>query len=366
MIICTIIGVRPQFVKAAVLSPIIRKEHNEVLIHTGQHYDANMSDVFFRELGLPKPDYTLVTVGGTAQEQIDSMVRQLIPIIQGEKADAVLIYGDTNSTLAGALAAEQLKIPVIHVEAGERNGLINNPEEQIRMRVDQLSSLLLCCSSQAMENLRKEGLEDRSHYIGNLMEVSFVKNIERPRVLWLQNLAYPARQRIPVPPNFYLLTCHRQENANETNLTEILLAMEKANYPVIFPVHPRNKEKVLEIYREHNLQNVFLTDPVGYLDSIHLIKNAIAVITDSGGVLQEAHFAQTPYVFVLDIPKPPSDTRFDSSRLARPKRDEILAKLRQPQQFDEKAKNGAVDLLKFENNLLEILRIFEQLLCTGH
>ena len=110
-----------------------------------------------------------MTVSGTAQEQIDSMMRQLIPIIQREKADTVLIYGDTNSTLAGALAAEQVKIPVIHVEAGERNGLVNNPEEQIRMRVDQLSSLLLCCTPQAMENLRKEGLEDRSHYIGNLM-----------------------------------------------------------------------------------------------------------------------------------------------------------------------------------------------------
>ena len=186
MNICTIIGVRPQFIKAAVLSPMIRKEHKEILIHTGQHYDANMSDVFFRELGLPKPNYTLMPVGGTAQEQIDSMVRQLIPIIQREKADAVLIYGDTNSTLAGALAAE------------------------------------------------------------------------------------------------------------------------------------------------------------------------------------EAHYARTPYVFVLDIPKPPSDTRFDSSRLVRPKRDEILEKLRQPQQFVEKAKYEAVDLHEFENNLLEILRNFEQLLRTGH
>ena len=365
MNICTIIGVRPQFIKAAVLSPIIRKEHKEFLIHTGQHYDANMSDVFFRELGLPKPDYTLASAIGKDCEQINRMVRQLIPIIQGEKADDVLIYGDTNSTLAGALVAEQLKIPVIHVEAGERNGLVNNPEEQIRIRVDQLSSLLLCCSPQAMENLRKEGLEDRSHYIGNLMEVSFVKNIERPRVLWLQNLAYPARQRIPVPPNFYLLTCHRQENANETNLTEILLAMEKANYPVIFPVHPRNKEKVLEIYREHNLHNVFLTDPVGYLDSIYLIKNAIAVITDSGGVLQEAHFAHTPYVFVLDIPRLPENTRFDVSRLAKPEQHDILAKLNTPQHFaaDKKPQMQAVaqNMAAFEENVLKILREFEEM-----
>ena len=364
MNICTIIGVRPQFVKAAVLSPIIRKEHKEILIHTGQHYDANMSDVFFRELGLPKPDYTLSPTIGKNQERIDNMVRQLIPIIQGEKADAVLIYGDTNSTLAGAFAAEQLKIPVIHVEAGEWNGLVNNPEEQIRMRVDQLSSLLLCCSPQATENLRKEGLEDRSYYIGNLMEISFCKNITKhwhPHLISLVD-----RSHIRVPQKFYLLTCHRQENANDSNLTEILAAMDAVAFPVLYPVHPRNKERVLRLVTEHSFCNMILTEPVGYFDSIHLINNAVTVVTDSGGVLQEAHYARTPYVFVLDIPKPPSDTRFDSSRLVRPKRDEILEKLRQSQQFVEKAKYEAVDLHEFENNLLEILRNFEQILCTGH
>lgn len=381
MIICTVIGVRPQFVKAAVLSPVIRKEHKEILIHTGQHYDANMSEVFFRELGLPKPDYSFAPASGTDQERIDSMVRQLIPIFQGEKADAVLIYGDTNSTLAGALAAVESNIAVVHVEAGERNGLLNNPEEKIRMQVDQLSSLLLCCSPQAMDNLRKEGLENRAHYIGNLMEVSFAKNIARPRVLWLKNLAYPAWQRILLPPKFYLLTCHRQENANEKNLTEILLAMENAKYPVIYPVHPRNTERVLKIYREHNLQNVFLTEPAGYLDSIHLIKNAVAVVTDSGGVLQEAHFARTPYVFVLNIPCVPENTRFDVSRLAKPEQQDILAKLNTPQQFA--AKRGQFgtnqrqqfdaslsrqcdagemldpqNIAAFEENVLKILREF--------
>ena len=364
MIICTIIGVRPQFVKAAVLSPIIRKEHKEILIHTGQHYDANMSDVFFRELGLPKPDYTLAPAIGKNQERIDSMVRQLVPIIQREKTDAVLIYGDTNSTLAGALAAEQLKIPVIHVEAGERNGLVNNPEEQIRMRVDQLSSLLLGCSPQAMKNLRKEGLENKSHYIGNLMEVSFCKNIKKhwhPHLISLVD-----KSTIRVPQKFYLLTCHRQENANDSNLTEILSAMNAVDFPVLYPVHPRNKERVLRLVTECSFRNMILTEPVGYFDSIHLINNAVTVVTDSGGVLQEAHYARTPYVFVLDIPKPPSDTRFDSSRLARPKRDVILAKLRQPQQFVEKAKYESVDLHEFENIMLGILRNFEQLLRTGH
>lgn len=132
-----------------------------------------------------------------------------------------------------------------------------------------------------------------------------------------------------------------------------------------YPVHPRNKERVLRLVTEHSFRNIILIEPVGYFDSIHLINNAVTVVTDSGGVLQEAHYARTPYVFVLDIPKPPSDTRFDSSRLVRPKRYEILEKLRRSQQFDEKAKNEAVDLHKFENNLLVILKNFEKLLRTG-
>ena len=154
------------------------------------------------------------------------------------------------------------------------------------------------------------------------------------------------------------------ENANEKNLTEILLAMENAKSPVIYPVHPRNTERVLKIYREHNLQNVFLTEPAGYLDSIHLIKNAVAVVTDSGGVLQEAHFARTPYVFVLNIPCVPENTRFDVSRLAKPEQQDILAKLNTPQQFDTEKKTSTQDVAQniaaFEENMLKILREFEE------
>ena len=135
-------------------------------------------------------------------------------------------------------------------------------------------------------------MEPGSHSIGDLMEVSFAKNIKRPRVLWLKNLAFPACQRITVPPKYYLLICHRQENVNEMNLTEILLAMEKAKYLVIYPVHPRNTERALTIYRQHNLHNVILAESPGYLDSIHLIKNAVAAVTDPDGILQEAHFVQ--------------------------------------------------------------------------
>lgn len=386
MKIITIIGVRPQFVKAAVFSPIIRKEHTEILIHTGQHYDANMSEVFFRELDLPEPDYRLTVSGETDKEKVDNMVHQLIPIVKEEKADAVLIYGDTNSTLAGALAAAQLKIPSIHVEAGERNGIKDNPEEQIRKRVDQLSSLLLCSTRQAVENLRKEGLQGRTRYIGNLMEISFCKKIARP---WTSHLAgLPNHMPVNLPEKFYLLTCHRQENSNDACLTEILLAMEVAEFPVIFPVHPRNRERVLRLLAENHLQNIIATEPADYFDSIHLIKNAVMVVTDSGGVLQEAHYAQTPYVFVLDIPKPPKNTRFDVSRLVKPDRHAILEKLVQPQRFSDAGVDQAAnknlaagtgqaadkvpdavrakcvktadkDLLKFEENVLAVLREFD-------
>lgn len=373
MKMATIVGVRPQFVKAAVLSPIIRKEHKELLIHTGQHYDDNMSAVFFRELGLPEPDYTLKGYGitiGSDRDKVEFMIQEIMPVLQKEKVDAILMYGDTNTTFAGALAANKLKIPSIHVEAGERNGLVNNPEERIRKTVDQLSTLLLCSTNQAMNNLQTEGLGDRTHYIGNLMEISFLHNIHKPWKPSLVSLTLtrPTDQIITIPRNYYLLTCHRQENANERNLTEILLAMEEANCPVIFPVHSRNKEKVLQIYNSNKLRNTILTEPVGYFDSIQLIKNAETVVTDSGGILQEAHFAQTPYVFVMDIEKVPETTKFDVSRLAKPEREVILKKLNQKQVFRQQHdllyKPAEQVLKQFERNILDILGEFEHKICV--
>ena len=367
MNICTVVGVRPQFVKAAILSPVIRKEHKEILIHTGQHYDENMSNVFFRELGLPKSDYRLALIGDSEQEIIGFMVRELESIVLKEKADAVLIYGDTYSTLAGALAAEKVKVPAIHVEAGERNGLRHNPEENIRKKVDRISSLLLCSTKEAVENLRQEGLEGKSRYIGNLMEISFGKHLTsfwHPHLLCLYT-----RKEIMVPKRFCLLTCHRQENSNKACLTEILCGMEKTELPVIFPVHPRNKEWVQRICLEQHLRNIILTEPVGYFDSIHLIKNAVTVVTDSGGVLQEAHYVHTPYVFVLDIPKVPENNRFDVSRLVKPDRQEILKKVNENQVFSGQEldlKQIKKTITGFEKNVLCVLRDFEKKINCSH
>ena len=321
-----------------------------------------MSDVFFHELGLPKPDYTLALIGNTGQERIDCMMCQLEPIVMQEKADAILIYGDTNSTLAGALVAEKTKIPAIHVEAGERAGLKNNPEEQIRKKVDRISSLLLCSTKQALENLQQEGMEGKACYIGNLMEISFYKHVDRPS--WYPHLvSLCTKKDVTIPERFYLLTCHRQENANEACLTEILYGMEMTKLPVIFPVHPRNKERVQRICTEQRLRNIILTEPVGYLDSIHLIKHAAAIVTDSGGVLQEAHFARTPYVFVLDIPKMRGNTRFDMSRLVKPERQTVLQKVNEKQEFDLGEEClGQIDnsVEGFEDNVIRVLREFEK------
>lgn len=244
------------------------------------------------------------------------------------------------------------------MEAGERAGLVNNPEEQIRKTVDWISSLLLCSTEQAMENLRWEGLDGKARYIGDLMEISFFKHVNKP---WNpQLISLHMNKGITVPNKFYLLTCHRQENSNDKCLTEILCGMEKALFPVIFPVHSRNRKRVQRICEEQHLQNMILTEPAGYFDSIHLIKNAVAVVTDSGGVLQEAYYAHTPYVFVLDIPKVPENTRFDVSRSVKPERQAILQKLNIPQHFNADKIQKTQNIVAFAETLLGILKEFEE------
>ncbi len=237
--------------------------------------------------------------------------------------------------------------------------------------------MLLCSTKQAVDNLYKEGLGAKTHLIGNLMEFSFRKNIDRPWHPHLLPLVQDEQEKIiqtklsdqgyssdgtliSIPEEFYLLTCHRQENANGKCLTEILLGMEAAEHPVIYPVHPRNRDRVLKICAAHKLRNIILTESAGYFDSIHLIKNAVAVVTDSGGVLQEAHYAQTPYVFVMDMPKPPANTRFDVSRLVRPQRQEILRKIGEKQVFVVRTEPSEQTVAEFESNVLKILREFER------
>jgi UDP-N-acetylglucosamine 2-epimerase (non-hydrolysing)/UDP-GlcNAc3NAcA epimerase len=281
MKIATVIGARPQFIKAAVVSECLE---NEIVIHTGQHYDYNMSDVFFEELGMKKPAYNLGISGGTHGKMTGEMLIRIEEILLKEKPDYCLVYGDTNSTLAGALSAVKLHIPVVHVEAGLRFGTLNNPEEVNRVCTDKISSLLLCPTENAVKNLANENVKNNVYFTGDPMYDAFVK--------------YSKKSRLPknIPDKFYYLTCHREENSSVSALTEIFKAMDMLEYPVIYPVHPRNKEKVKQV----KSKNVIFIEPVSYFESLALINNCEKVVTDSGGLQREAFWAKKQCITLLD------------------------------------------------------------------
>lgn len=333
MKIVTVVGARPQFIKAAAGSYELRKYHQEILVHTGQHFDNNMSTVFFEEMGIPTPDYNLGVSGGTHAQMTAKMLVGIEGILLEEKPDALLVYGDTNSTLAAALAAVKLRIPVIHVEAGNRLGTLNNPEEVNRITTDHLSILDLCATEDALEKLKREGLGNRSYCVGNIMYDSFLHFAERS---WdNSNILDLYGNRINVPPEYYYMTCHRQENTySDDPLTEILLAMNSLDNPTIYSVHPRNREQAKRIVDEKGFRNIILTQPVSYSDSVHLTKNAKKIVTDSGGLQCEAFFAGVQCVFVLDYVVWPETMVGKRNQLARAEHNDILEKLAEQQIID--------------------------------
>ena len=296
--IATVVGARPQFIKAAAVSRAIRgkfaDQATEVLIHTGQHYDEKMSQVFFDELGIPTPKYNLEISGGLHGAMTGRMLESLEKVLLAEKPDWVFIYGDTNSTLAAALAAAKLHIRVAHVEAGLRSFNMRMPEEVNRIVADRLSSLLLCPTDEAVVNLSKEGLTKGVHLVGDVMyDVSL-------------HFADIASQRMDIleghglaPKNYVLATCHRAENTDDPkNLAGIVYGLAdiaKAR-PVILPIHPRTKAKIKEYGLLGSLGGVSMVDPVSYLEMVVLEKNAEVIITDSGGVQKEAFFYRVPCV----------------------------------------------------------------------
>ena len=209
MKIVTVVGARPQFIKAAAGSRQLRKEHQEILVHTGQHFDDNMSAVFFREMEIPAPDYNLGISGGTHAQMTARMLTGIEEILLKEKPNALLVYGDTNSTLAAALAAVKLHIPVLHVEAGNRLGTLDNPEEVNRIVADHMATLNFCATEDALEKLKKEGLGDHSYCVGNIMYDSFLHFANRP---WTNsNILDFGGNKVKIPKEFYYMTCHRQE-----------------------------------------------------------------------------------------------------------------------------------------------------------
>lgn len=293
MKIVTIVGARPQFIKCAPVSRALRAEHTEVLVHTGQHYDANMSDVFFSELSIPAPDYNLGIGSGPQGEQTGRMLAAIEEVLLREEPDLVLVYGDTNSTLAGALAAVKLHIPVAHVEAGLRSFDRSMPEEVNRIVTDHVSDLLFCPTQTAVDNLAAEGITTGVHLTGDVMVDALLYNagIAEESSKVLKDLGI-------VEGEYSVATVHRASNTDaEKNLRSIVDAFGEIDGPIVFPAHPRTVKylKEYDLY-EHLPENIRLTEPLAYLDMLHLMRHAGVILTDSGGVQKEAYILKVPCV----------------------------------------------------------------------
>lgn len=305
MKLLTIIGTRPQFIKAAPFSEVFRKDNKEILIHTGQHYDSNMSDIFFKELNIPKPDYNIGIGSGNHGKQTGRMLEKIEEIILKEKPDGMLVYGDTNSTLAGALAASKLHIPVYHVEAGLRSYNKLMPEEQNRILTDHISELLLCPTQTAIDNLEKEGITSGVVNTGDIMYDAVLRNIDISKRrykdgFWLEKLRYE-NDKLPDlnEKEYYLATIHRAENTNNLKkLLNIFSSFEKMNKPVLLPLHPRTRKLIYNL--DVGIRNTIIIKPVSYFLMLYLIANAYMVVTDSGGLQKEAFFLKTPCTTLRD------------------------------------------------------------------
>lgn len=332
MKIVTVVGARPQFIKAAVVSHELRKKHQEILVHTGQHFDYNMSEQFFEELDIPKPDYNLGISGGTHAEMTGRMMIAVENVLMKEQPDWLLVYGDTNSTLAAALAAAKLHIPICHVEAGARTHSKTNPEEINRVCTDHVATLLLCSSQSHYNEMLKENL--KGQLVGNPMYDAFVEYSQKLAIEQIE-LKLLEGDVTSVPVEYYYMTCHREENTNtDEKLYEILKAMNQLDEPTIYPVHPRNKERALRLKTKYTFKNVLMVDPVGYLESACLVRHAKKIVTDSGGLQTEAFFAEKKCVAILDFVCWPETMTDNRNELCQPRADEILEKIAHEQIID--------------------------------
>lgn len=298
--ILTVVGARPQFIKACMLSKILNQEPNikEVIVHTGQHYDENMSAIFFQELKLPVPDYHLKIGSGSHGKQTSKMLSKLEEVMMDEKPDIVVVYGDTNSTLAGSLAAAKLNIPIAHVESGLRSYNKKMPEEINRVVTDHLSTLFFCPTQTAVNNLKKEGIERGVFFTGDIMydAILFYKSYALKHSTILSDLNLTKNE-------YYLATIHRAENTdNDHRLKTILETFNKLDKKVIFPIHPRTKEKIRQMNLSSLLHtsNIQTIDPLSYFDMIKIENDANAILTDSGGVQKEAYMLRVPCITLRD------------------------------------------------------------------
>jgi len=295
MKILTVIGNRPQFIKAAAVSPRLRASGQEVLVHTGQHFDDSLSSVFFAELGLPAPDLELGIALGSNTSQTARMLAALEPVLCDASPDVVLVYGDTNSTLAGALAGAQAGVPVAHVEAGMRSFDRSMPEELNRVLVDHASSLLLCSSSVGVSNLEREGVSGAIEVVGDVMVDVALKVQPRARSR-LDVLS----DRGLVPGEYLLATAHRAGNVDDPSRLESLVDLLcEMPFTVLFAIHPRTRRRLDErdlLGRLESCGSVITAPPLGYVETAALVCNARAVLTDSGGLQKEAYLAGVPCI----------------------------------------------------------------------
>ncbi|MBU1667500.1 UDP-N-acetylglucosamine 2-epimerase (non-hydrolyzing) [bacterium] len=294
MKIVTILGARPQFIKAGTVSREIMKydEIEEVIVHTGQHYDANMSDIFFEEMQIPKPDYNLDINGLGHGAMTGQMLEKIEEVLLKEKPDCVVVYGDTNSTIAGALAASKLHIKVVHVEAGLRSFNMNMPEEVNRILTDRISNILFCPTQSAIDNLENEGY--------NNLDIKIVKNgdVMQDGAIFYKDLA--VKPKVELEYEYILSTIHRAENTDDLErLKGIVDALNEIakEIQIVLPLHPRTKA----ILEQNNMKaNFTIIEPVGYLEMVYLIKNSKLVMTDSGGLQKEAFFFEKPCITLRD------------------------------------------------------------------
>ena len=287
MKIVTVIGARPQFIKAAVVSRAIaaHKDIKEVIVHTGQHFDANMSDIFFEEMCIPKPDYNLNVNGLGHGAMTGQMLEKIEAVNQKEKPDWVLVYGDTNSTIAGALAAKKLHIKVAHVEAGLRSFNMDMPEEINRILTDRISDILFCPTETAVNNLKKEGYEN--------INCRIIRNGDVMQDAALFYAGRAVRPKADIPEDFVLCTVHRAENTDDPErLRNIFSALEEISKTcrVVLPLHPRTKGKLSATGYDTNNSHILFIEPVGYLEMVWMLKHCRLVMTDSGGLQKEAYF----------------------------------------------------------------------------
>jgi len=295
MKIVSVVGARPEFIQAAPVSRALRKHHREILVHTGQHYDYLMSQTFFDELGIPAPDYNLEVGSGSHAGQTAEIMVRFEELVLKEKPDMVIVRGDTNSTLAGALAASKLRIPVVHVEAGERSFDRRMPEEINRLVADQLSSAYFCVSQTAVNQLAKEGITKSVFWVGDVMLDANISNrpLARQKSSILSNLGVD-------PGTFGLVTVHRAANTDDpARLANIVQALNQVGETVVFPVHPRTRSALQKLDVQF-AGHVHLIEPVGYYDMMMLEENARIIATDSGGVQREAYFMSKPCLTLRD------------------------------------------------------------------